>query len=108
MPTVQWGQTPRYLTEAHKRRTGLRCSKAEICCRSVLHCFFLHFFVTGIRIQHSILAALNVRIPLPGGLEQLNGIAVGIFYLYLLATGTNFHFVPETKSRFFHRLDLCG
>jgi hypothetical protein len=51
---------------------------------------------------------LNARVPLLSGLEQLNGIAVGIFYLYLLATGTNFHFVPEMKSRFFHRLDLCG
>src|SRR5262249_8003863 len=51
---------------------------------------------------------LERGIPLPSGLEQLNWIAVGIFYLYLLATGTNFHFVPEMKSRFFHCLDLCG
>src|SRR5215510_9320118 len=64
--------------------------------------------ITLILQPHRLQIFLNARIPLPTGLEQLNGIAVGIFYLYLLATGTNFHFVPEMKSRFFHALDLCG
>src|SRR5688500_2216282 len=44
-------------------------------------------------------------VPLSSGLEELDGIAVGIFDLDLFAPGTALHLVPKAMSGFFQRLN---
>jgi hypothetical protein len=43
--------------------------------------------------------------PLSGGLEQLDGVAIGILQQDLLAAGTNLHLVAKVEPVFLQFLD---